>query len=118
MRFKVRLDSMQRLIVFSTIFLVLSWRAMRYLFSKNISVIMDNGNYFDINSIFAIMFFIVCTVLFFVSIIGFVKIIRRIYVANKDMVVRERFFNFVLNCFVTFLVSFFVAIILKVIIWP
>lgn len=118
MSYKFRLSSIQKLIVFSTIFFILSLRAIRYLFLKNISVIVDNGNYFDTNSVFAFLFFLVSISVFVASVIGFIKIIRRIYIASKNIIVRERFVAFILNCFFTFLISFFVAIILKVLIWP
>jgi len=109
---------MQKLIIFSTIFFVLSWRAMKYLFLKNIGAIVNNGNYFDTSSIFAFLFFLVAIFAFVASVVGFVKIIKRIYIAKKNIIVRERFIALIWNCFVTFLISLFIAMILKVLIWP
>jgi hypothetical protein len=118
MGFKIYFSSMQRLIIFSTIFFILSVRYVKYLFLKNIQLIINNGNYWDINSIFTIMFFIIGVLILVASVMGFIKIIKRIYLANKNIIVRERFAAFAWNCFWTFIISFCVAMILRVLIWP
>ena len=52
------------------------------------------------------------------SIIGFIKIIRRIFIAKDNIIVRERYAAFAWNCFWTFLISLLVGMILKVLIFP
>ncbi len=114
----MKTNALQRLIIFSTILFALSLRACKYLYSKNIQPLIANGNYGNINSIFAIIFFILAVLVLISSIIGFVRIIVKIVKTHKETIVEERFVVFLLNCFWTLLISLIIGLFLKILIWP
>lgn len=114
----MKTHALQRLIIFSTILFALSLRACKYLYSKNIQPLIANGNYGNINSIFAIIFFILSILFVIISLTGFIKIIQRILITQKNIIVKEKQISFFLNCFWTFLISLVIALLLRVLIWP
>lgn len=114
----MKLSSIQKLIIYSTILFILSARACKYLFSKNIQPVIESGNYWTTTSIFSFIFFIVSILVLIASIIGFIKIIKRLFTAHKSIIVKERLIAFFINCLWTFIISVIAGLFLKVLIWP
>jgi hypothetical protein len=112
---KFKLSSIQKLIIFSAIFFTLSARSTRYIIGKYVVQNIDPNTP---ERILVYLILAISIVVLIASIIGFIKIAKRIFIAKENIIVRERYAAFAWNCFWTFLISLIVGMILKVLIFP
>lgn len=114
----MKFTELQKKIVLSVFGFILGGRAARYSYLKHIKEIVVNGNYFEWISLLNISVFAIGVVVFFASIIGLISVIREILRNKKREVVSERFIKLFINSFWTLVISIFLAMIVKIIIWP
>lgn len=114
----MKLTKLQKKIIFSIFGFILGERAVRYTYLKNITEITMNGNYFELTSMFNIFVFILGLIVFVFSIFGLINIVFDILKARKSEVVSERFIKLFVNSFLTALISWFLALLVKILIWP
>jgi len=114
----MKITALQKKIIFSVFAFILGGRAARYSYSKYLIDVFNNGNYFDLISIFNEVVFILGIVFFIASAFGFMGIIKELWIDRDAIIVRERYIKVLINSIWTFFASIVLALIAKILIWP
>lgn len=109
---------LQKKIVFSVFAFILGSRAIRYTYYKYLQVIISEGNYFDLFSLFQEFAFFLWVVLFAASVLGFISVIKEVWHNRETIVVRERYAKLLISSLWTLIISILLAMIVKILLWP
>jgi hypothetical protein len=116
--FSMKFTFLQKKIVFSVFAFILGSRAIRYTYSKYLQVIISEGNYFDLFSLFQEFAFFLWAVLFAASVLGFISVIKEVWHNRETIVVRERYAKLLISSLWTLIISILLAMIVKILLWP
>lgn len=114
----MKLSTLQKKSIFAVFAFIIGGRAVSYTYSKHMTLIWANGNFFDLFSLLNEVIFVFGILFFTASAFGFMSVIREIWVDNKEFIVRERFIKLLISTIWTFVVSIILALIVKILIWP
>jgi len=114
----MEITKLQKKIFLSTFGFVLGGRAARYTYLKYVQDIFTNRDYFSLISFVNELIFVTGLIVFFFSVLGSMSVIREIWVDNDKFIVRERFIRLLINSLWTLVVSAFLALLVKILIWP